>query len=94
MFLAVSPQDSTEGDLEFSPVKSDFFLESLHVFNGELTCCRFEHKGMESCDRQSLVLPILGLYGELFRAANEGIKDGGADMATVNAFLMEIEKHQ
>ena len=49
---------------------------------------------MEACDRQSLVVPILGLYGELFRAANDGIKDGGADMATVNAFLTEIEKHQ
>jgi hypothetical protein len=96
MFLAVShkSEDSTAGDLEFSPVKSDFFLESLHVFDGELTCCRFEHKGMEACDRQSLVVPILGLYGELFRAANDGIKDGGADMATVNAFLTEIEKHQ
>ena len=90
MFLA----GGNPGNLEFMPVKSDFFLESLHVFNGELTCCRFEHKGMESCDRQSLVVPILGLYGELFRAAYDGAKDGSADMSTVEAFLKEIEKHQ
>jgi len=90
MFLA----GGNPGDLEFMPVKPDFFLESLHVFNGELTCCRFEHKGMESCDRQSLVVPILGLYGELFRAAHDGVKDGSADMSTVKTFLKEIEKHQ
>ena len=90
MFLAVGTADA----LEFSQVKPDFFLESLHVFDGELTCCRFEHKGMESCDRQSLVVPILGLYGELFRAAYDGVKDGSADVSTVEAFLKEIERHQ
>ena len=61
---------------------------------GELTCCRKEHKGMERCDRQSLVVPILGLYGELFRAAHMGIKSKGADMSTVEAFLQEIHERQ
>mmetsp|Transcript_5419 Transcript_5419/g.7092 ORF Transcript_5419/g.7092 Transcript_5419/m.7092 type:complete len:986 (+) Transcript_5419:173-3130(+) len=93
MFLAGS-KPGGGGHFDFTPVKSGFFLESLHVFNGELTCCRFEHKGMEACDRQSLVVPILGLYGELFRAAYDGIKDGSADTQTVEAFLNEIEKHQ
>jgi len=96
MYLATSSESKSGqlGDLKFMPVKSDFFLESLHVFNGELTCCRFEHKGMESCDRQSLVVPILGLYGELLRAAHDGIKGNNADMSMVTAFLKEIEKHQ
>lgn len=40
MFLA----QGKPGSFEFSPVGADFFLESLHVFNGDLTCCRFEHK--------------------------------------------------
>ena len=82
---------------DISPVNSDFFLESLHVFDGELTCCRLEHKGMGACDRQSLVIPLLGLYGELFRAKHEFLqtKDGNAEaLASVNAFLAEIEKHQ
>jgi hypothetical protein len=90
MFLA----GGRPGACEFTAVQPDSFLESLHVFDGELTCCRFEHKGMEACDRQSLVVPILGLYGELIRAAHDGIKDGSADMSTVGAFLKEIEKHQ
>lgn len=51
-------------------------------------------KGMESCDRQSLVVPILGLYGELLRAAHDGIKGGNADVTAVEAFLKEVEKHQ
>eukprot|EP00585_Thalassiosira_rotula_P013292 CAMPEP_0196129898 /NCGR_PEP_ID=MMETSP0910-20130528/451_1 /TAXON_ID=49265 /ORGANISM="Thalassiosira rotula, Strain GSO102" /LENGTH=1075 /DNA_ID=CAMNT_0041389097 /DNA_START=439 /DNA_END=3666 /DNA_ORIENTATION=- len=77
------------------PVKGDFFQESLHVFDGELTCCRLEHKGMGACDRQSLVIPLLGLYGELFRASYEMNKNDNADaLASVNAFLYEIEKHQ
>lgn len=77
------------------PVKNDHFTESLRVFDGQLTCCRLEHKGMGACDRQSLVIPLLGLYGELFRAAHGGIKEGNADaLASVAAFLGEIEKNQ
>ena len=82
---------------DLAPVKNDFFVESLHVFDRELTCCQLEHKGMASCDRQSLVIPLLGLYGELFRAKHEfaNSKGGNAEaLASVNAFLTEIEKHQ
>jgi len=89
MFLA----KGKPGAFEFSPVQSDLFTESLRVFHGELTCCRCEHKGMEMCDRQSLVVPILGLYGELLRAAHDGFKTGG-DVSAVNAFLSEVQKHQ
>ena len=90
MYLAAAKDGIT-------PVKSDFFTESLHVFNGELTCCRLEHKGMGACDRQSLVIPLLGLYGELFRAYHDGKnnKSGNAEsLASVTAFLGEIEKKQ
>jgi hypothetical protein len=90
MFLA----KGKPGSFEFKPVEEDFFLESLHVFDGDLTCCRFEHKGMEACDRQSLVVPVLGLYGELLRAAHDGVKEGKADVSAVEAFLKEVEKHQ
>lgn len=90
MYLAVG------GRAPLEPVKNDFFLESLRVFNGELTCCRLEHKGMGACDRQSLVIPLLGLYGELYRASHEARAKGGnaEGLASVDTFLMEIEKHQ
>jgi hypothetical protein len=88
MYVAVSKD-------KLDRVTNDHFIESLHVFNGELTCCRLEHKGMGACDRQSLVIPLLGLYGELFRAAHDGSQGGNADaLSSVAAFLEEIEKHQ
>ena len=40
MYVASGKTDN----FEFKPVESDFFIESLHVFNGQLTCCRFDHK--------------------------------------------------
>jgi len=83
------------------PVRSDFFRESLHVFNGKLTCCRLEHKGLCQCDRQALVIPLLGLYGELYRASHEAKiasanknADRTDQLQSVDAFLQEIETHQ
>ena len=91
MYLAIGIGSGSD----LVPVNNDFFQESLHVFDGQLTCCRLEHKGMSACDRQSLVVPLLGLYGELYRAAVEGVKNGNAEsLASVKAFLDEIEKHQ
>ena len=76
-------------------VSEDFFKESMRVFEGELTCCRLEHKGMSVCDRQCLVIPLLGLFGELYRASIDGGKGGNiAALSSVEAFLTEIEKHQ
>eukprot|EP00956_Cyclotella_meneghiniana_P026306 scaffold56498_cov62-Cyclotella_meneghiniana.AAC.1 len=31
---------------ELVPLKNDHFIESLRVFDGDLTCCRLEHKGV------------------------------------------------
>jgi hypothetical protein len=80
------------------PVQPDFFRESLHVFDGDLTCCRLEHKGMAACDRQSLVIPLLGLFGELYQAsrdARESTKGANPEaLQSVDSFLKEIETHQ
>eukprot|EP00928_Gymnodinium_smaydae_P040736 TRINITY_DN275_c0_g2_i1.p1 TRINITY_DN275_c0_g2~~TRINITY_DN275_c0_g2_i1.p1 ORF type:complete len:946 (+),score=98.92 TRINITY_DN275_c0_g2_i1:116-2953(+) len=45
---------------------TDEFLEpSKHVFHGDLTCCRRKHVGMEMCDKERLVVPMLGLWAQL-----------------------------
>jgi len=86
---------STGASNPLALVHPDHFTESLHVFEGELTCCRLEHKGMVSCDRQSLVLPLLGLYGELLRAASDGKKGGNVEaLQSVDAFLSEVDRQQ
>ena len=42
-------------------------LEALDVFGGDLTCCRLGHEDGRPCDREALVLPMLGLYGEIYK---------------------------
>ena len=42
------------------------FLEAVHVFDGDLTCCALgHHDGTTACDREELVFPMLGLYSEI-----------------------------
>ena len=41
--------------------------EALDVFGGELTCCRLGHPNGAVCDKEHLMLPMLGLYGEIYR---------------------------
>ena len=84
MYLAVDDDDT--GGLV--PIDDDWFKESLRVFDGELTCWRLEHKGMGACDRESLVIPLLGLFGELYRASMENNSE------SVKAFLKDIEDNQ
>ncbi|CAE8624132.1 unnamed protein product [Polarella glacialis] len=53
------------------PMEKNWFDDHARfVFNGEATCCRLQHKGQLLCDREALVLPILGLFGELYAGKN------------------------
>lgn len=85
---------ATSTSMPLTKIDDSWFHQSLRVFNGDLTCCRLQHKGMAACDRQSLVVPLLGLFGELYRAAVEGDKIQGEAAASVRAFLAEIESNQ
>ena len=46
--------------------------ELLDVFSGELSCCRHGHPGAQTCDREELVLPMLGLFIEIYRTRRNG----------------------
>eukprot|EP00746_Dinoflagellata_sp_MGD_P136290 gnl/MRDRNA2_/MRDRNA2_70247_c0_seq3.p1 gnl/MRDRNA2_/MRDRNA2_70247_c0~~gnl/MRDRNA2_/MRDRNA2_70247_c0_seq3.p1 ORF type:complete len:433 (+),score=58.36 gnl/MRDRNA2_/MRDRNA2_70247_c0_seq3:68-1300(+) len=38
----------------------------IHVFEGQMTCCRLDHNsGSSRCDKESLVMPMVGLYSEI-----------------------------
>ena len=41
-------------------------LEALDVMNGEFTCCRLGHPHGDPCDREALMLPLLGLYADIY----------------------------
>lgn len=46
-----------------SPMENDWLRGSaLQIFDGVSTCCQRKHVGMDQCDRELLVQPLLGLY--------------------------------
>ena len=44
----------------------DVNAEALDVFGGGLTCCTRGHPDGDPCDKEALVLPMLGLFAELY----------------------------
>ena len=40
------------------------------VMHGEFTCCRLGHPDEEPCDREALMLPLLGLYADVYAQRN------------------------
>jgi len=48
------------------PLSAEAVGDALNVFSGDLTCCRLGHAHAEPCDREELMLPMLGLYAELY----------------------------
>ena len=49
------------------PLDEATLREAIDVAGGDLTCCRLHHARGDPCDREALVLPLLGLYAEIFR---------------------------
>mmetsp|Transcript_4917 Transcript_4917/g.10620 ORF Transcript_4917/g.10620 Transcript_4917/m.10620 type:complete len:959 (-) Transcript_4917:851-3727(-) len=46
------------------------FLKAVDVFGGELTCCRLGHPNGSRCDKEELMLPMLGLYQDILSKAD------------------------
>ena len=40
------------------------------MMHGEFTCCRLGHPDEEPCDREALMLPLLGLYADVYAQRN------------------------
>jgi hypothetical protein len=60
MYIARSARDSLE---EFTN------KSTLHVFDGDFTCCYRNHRGMSGCDKEELQYALLGLYAKLLVSA-------------------------
>merc|ERR1719433_1951218 len=54
-------------DGELTPLSDidEWLTQSIYVFQGNLTCCRRKHEGMDKCDKEFLVIPMLGLWAQL-----------------------------
>merc|ERR1711865_527334 len=71
--------DAGEMALNVERMDTDWVQEVLKVFDGNSTCCERKHVGMDACDRQALVVPLLSLYSEWFAA-----QDADAHLRVVN----------
>lgn len=55
--------DNGDEGLKLKPVKPDDLKKlSLHVFEGNFSCCALKHNNCTRCDKQELAIPVLGLY--------------------------------
>eukprot|EP00435_Cladocopium_sp_Y103_P064466 s13_g26.t1 len=43
----------------------DFIKPSLEIFQANMTCCRRKHEHQDYCDKETVVLPMLGLWFRL-----------------------------
>ena len=67
-------------------MSDEILAEALDVMNGEFSCCRLGHPNEEPCDREQLMLPLLGLYADVYR-------DREGKSAAAYAFI-QPRKHQ
>lgn len=49
-----------------------WFQEVVRIFDADMTCCRLKHQGLDHCDKESLVLVLLGLWYKMC-ASQRGI---------------------
>lgn len=74
----------TPGGLEV--VDKKWLMDVVHVFDGQTTCCARRHEDFGCCDRESLVLPLVGLYYRVAAAERRGV-DRNEGTSTLYALL-------
>mmetsp|Transcript_4705 Transcript_4705/g.13951 ORF Transcript_4705/g.13951 Transcript_4705/m.13951 type:complete len:497 (+) Transcript_4705:177-1667(+) len=58
---------STNSGLKPLAMEDEDLVEALDVFAGDMTCCRLGHPDGQPCDREDLMLPMLGLFADMYR---------------------------
>lgn len=54
-------------------VDKKWLMDVIHVFDGQTSCCARRHEDFDACDRESLVLPLVGLYYRVAAAERRGV---------------------
>eukprot|EP00929_Paragymnodinium_shiwhaense_P028452 TRINITY_DN16481_c0_g5_i2.p1 TRINITY_DN16481_c0_g5~~TRINITY_DN16481_c0_g5_i2.p1 ORF type:complete len:1007 (-),score=58.41 TRINITY_DN16481_c0_g5_i2:85-3105(-) len=57
---------------ELIAIDEDWLQDAVHIFDGEVTCCRLGHPGKRKCDKQLLVPTVLAMYTALLRRVMSG----------------------
>ncbi|CAJ1441179.1 unnamed protein product [Effrenium voratum] len=95
MFLAKKNETSGVPDIIRLNDNKEWLEQSIEVFKGQLTCCRRKHEGMDMCDRERLVVPMLGLWAQLCRTVQNSAttSQGPKEAERPFADLQEIHEH-
>ena len=78
---------NTNAGLKPLVVSDEILHEALDVMSGEFTCCRLGHPHGDPCDREALVLPLLGLYADIYAERNGKHADAYAFIEPVKSRL-------
>eukprot|EP00929_Paragymnodinium_shiwhaense_P121704 TRINITY_DN9405_c0_g1_i3.p1 TRINITY_DN9405_c0_g1~~TRINITY_DN9405_c0_g1_i3.p1 ORF type:complete len:895 (-),score=21.18 TRINITY_DN9405_c0_g1_i3:64-2748(-) len=71
-----------KGQLE--KVTDRWISDALHIFEGEVTCCRLRHPHEKVCDKKLLVPTVLAMYTDMLaRVGADGSVQGPADLQIV-----------
>eukprot|EP00440_Ansanella_granifera_P014145 gb/GFBE01015371.1/.p1 GENE.gb/GFBE01015371.1/~~gb/GFBE01015371.1/.p1 ORF type:complete len:961 (+),score=181.51 gb/GFBE01015371.1/:1-2883(+) len=84
MFLAESGR--------LTKLSEEWLGQSVQVFQGDMTCCRRKHVGMQLCDRERLVVAMLGIWAQLCKriARPEDMQDADhARFVKIHGMVME-----
>merc|ERR1711957_310721 len=65
------------------PLSERWMHDVVRVFEAELICCRLLHTNQAICDREGLVLPLLGLWSRLCAEAGETANPTASSKTTV-----------
>ena len=68
-------------------MSDEILAEALDVISGEFTCCRLGHPNEDPCDREQLMLPLLGLYADVYRERHGKYADAYAFIEPIKSRL-------
>eukprot|EP00929_Paragymnodinium_shiwhaense_P099359 TRINITY_DN6098_c0_g3_i1.p1 TRINITY_DN6098_c0_g3~~TRINITY_DN6098_c0_g3_i1.p1 ORF type:complete len:992 (+),score=65.41 TRINITY_DN6098_c0_g3_i1:54-3029(+) len=60
---------------ELVPIDENWLKDAVHVFEGQMTCCRLGHPGKRECDRKLIVPTVLAIYIVLLKKSISGAPD-------------------
>ena len=70
----------------------EFLKPSLEIFGAHMTCCRRKHEHQDYCDKESVILPVLGLWFSLLaQQRGVGVTSSGKELFDI--WSSDIERY-
>jgi len=82
----------SKGKDGLAPVDMDFLSRSLEVFQANMSCCRRNHEHQDYCDKEMVLLPMLGLWFRLL-AAQRGIGTSPSTQVVYDIYTSDLDRY-